>query len=241
VNILVGITSYGTGHARYLDRVLDEYGSWNLDHTVLVFTEAWRDLQGRATQVVKESTADPLGLTWAHRERFAQQAKDYDYFLYAEDDILVRERTVLAWIRANEILGNNTEVPALFVRETGFNGYVNYPQAHHPFEWVGEVAEIGGHRFRPFSNVHPACCLLSRRQLELAIISGRYVAEPHASGRYAVRELACSGVFVECGLNSLVDLTLFDELTVEHLPANYIGVLGTSGERMKKQVAEMLK
>lgn len=239
MRVLIGITSYGTYHAGYLDRVLAEYASWPVDHRVLVFSESWKNLGQRAICVVKDQLQSSLDLTWAHRERFAQQQDDYDYFLYAEDDILVSHKNIVAWLVANEILGDGACVPALFVKETALDGRVNYPQAHLPFGWTGEIAEIAGHRFRRFSNVHPACCLLSQKQLKIAIASGRYVAEAHGNGPYAVREMACSGAFVECGLASTVDLTMFDDLTVEHLPANYFGVLGTSRERMKQEVTAM--
>lgn len=240
MKLLVGITSFGTAHAAYLDCVLKAYKAMACDSYILIFTEQWRQMRPDVIQVVKEVGHDPHSLTWAHRERFAQHQDEFDYFLYAEDDILITERNLMAWIEANEALGNDeTLVPAFFVRETAPDGRPNYPQVHASFHWAPPVIEAGAHRFCHFTNVHPACCMLSQRQLKRAIASGKYVAGPHWSGPYATRELACSGAFYECGLTSLVDLSRFHEMTVEHLPGNYVGVLGVGREEIERQMARL--
>jgi hypothetical protein len=240
MKLLVGITSYGSAHSAYLDRILAGIALWPFEHRVLVFSNEWKNLGERAITVVKDSRSDPMGLTWAYRERFAQHADDYDFFLYQEDDILISERNVVAWLVANEILGDGASVPAFFRKEIASDGRVSYPDAHSPFGWSGQAWEAAGHRFRRFSNVHAGCCMLSHKQLKMAMASGKYVAGPHDNGPYAVRELACSGAFVECGLSAVLDLTLFDDLTVQHMPANYFGILGTSETDLKRQIAEMV-
>jgi hypothetical protein len=239
MKLLVGITSYGTAHSAYLDRILAGIGLWPFEHRVLVFSNEWKNLGERAITVVKDSRSDPMGLTWAHRERFAQHANDYDFFLYQEDDILVSERNIVAWLVANELLKDFVLVPAFMRKETASDGRVNYPDAHGQFGWMGQL-QHGGHKFAHFTNEHAGCTMLSQKQLKLAIQSGRYLAGPHAAGPYGVMELACCGPFYECGLSPMIDLTLFDDLTVQHMPANYFGVLGTAEPELKRQIAEMM-
>lgn len=237
--ILVGITNFGTYHDDYLRRLLSEYLSMGLSLKVLVFSDRWKNLDGFGTVVVKEVAQDTLSLTWAHRERFAQHAEEFDYFLYSEDDILITKQNVEAWIAANDALGDCGKVPGFFVKEVGLGSRVNYPQGHSPFHWNGFTERIDGRVFAKHTNVHSACTMLSRKQLRIAIDSGKYVAPAHGEGRYAVRELACSGPFVECGLEKVIEVTHFDDFCVQHLPASYIGVLGTAEEVMRKQVENL--
>lgn len=239
MRILIGLTNYGTYHDEYLARVLETYRALPFEKTILVFCDHWKRIDG-AICVDRDVKDNPFSLTWCHRARFAQHREEYDYFLYAEDDIHIREEAINAWIESNTILEDGPIVPAFFVRETSATGQVNYPQAHASFGWLGAVQERCGHKFRSFSNVHAACCMLSRKQLKMAIESGNYVAPAHGNGPYAVRELACSGAFVECGLTAVVDLTNFEALNVDHLPASYVGVLGVPGERMRQEVKAMV-
>jgi hypothetical protein len=240
VKLLIGITSYGDYHAEYLERVLREYRSFGISRHVAVFTDVGRNYGADIETVVRDVSKDPCSLTWAHRQYFADRLNDYDLFLYAEDDILVTERNVLAWVDANKNLLDSEAVPGFFVRETReSDGHKNYPQAHCTFGWNTWVNDRGSRKFCYFSNVHSACCLLSRQQLSMAIRSGRYVAEPHGEPTYAMRELACSGPFVECGLTKLIDITHFDDFVVEHLTANYVGILGTPENVIREQITAM--
>ena len=238
--LLVGITSYGPHHWKYLDRVLREYSSMDFRTRVVVFVDEQRTLGWDIEQVAKDVEKDPCSLTWAHREFFAAEKDNYDLFLYTEDDVLVTERNIRAWIAANENLGDGETVPGFFIKERReSDGLVNYPQAHCSFSWNQYINERGDRKFCHFSNVHSACCLLSVRQLGLAILSGKYVAAAHSEPTYQMRELACSGPFVECGLTKLICVSHFDDFTVEHLPGNYIGVLGTPENVIRQQVTAM--
>jgi len=238
VKILVGITNWGVYHDGYLERLFAEYRGMGLCLQLVVFCAFWKGLGSDVICEVRPMGGDTLALTWAHRAYFAEHVNDYDVFVYSEDDILITERNLKAWIRANEILGDGDKVPGFFVKEEAPGAFPNYCQAHASFGWE-EVETHGEEKFAYFSNVHSACSVLSRKQLQLAIQSGNYLGDPRGSGPYAERELACSGPFYECGLRKLIPISRFKDFIVIHIPASYIGVLGTPEAQIRRQIESM--
>ena len=47
---------------------------------------------------------DPHKLTWKHRSYMIKDKLNYDIFMYIEDDILVRNETILYWLKHKDIL-----------------------------------------------------------------------------------------------------------------------------------------
>lgn len=238
MKILVGITNWGVYHDGYLERLLTEYRGMGLPLHLVVFCGAGKDLGADVETAVRPQGGDTLALTWAHRAYFAEHVNDYDVFVYSEDDILITERNLKAWIQANEILGDSEKVPGFFIKEEAPGAIPNYCQAHASFGWE-EVETHGEDKFAYFSNVHSACSVLSRKQLEFAIRSGNYLGEPRGAGPYAERELACSGPFYECGLRKLIPISRFQDFIVIHIPASYIGVLGTPEHQIRRQIESL--
>ena len=224
-------------HDGYLERLLTEYRGMDLDLHLVLFCATQKAFGPDVEIAVRPMGGDTLALTWCHRQFFADRLTEYDVFVYSEDDILITERNLREWIRWNELIGDTDTVPGFFIREESPGG-VNYCQAHASFGWEG-VQEIGGEKFAYFSNVHSACSVLSRKQLGLAIRSGNYLGEPRGSGPYAERELACSGPFYECGLRKMINISNFLDALVIHIPATYMGVLGSPEAQIRRQIESM--
>ena len=64
--------------------------------------ETQRYLASEGTDLVDEvalheNLADPFKLTWMHRDRLKAVINDFDYFMYAEDDLLITPASMRLW------------------------------------------------------------------------------------------------------------------------------------------------
>ena len=105
MKILIAIANYGTKNARYLEKVLDEYRSMTrfpLD--IVVLSNIPKDLGPGVEVIVGLPTKDPWSLPFGHKALFAERMQQYDLFIYSEDDTLITERNIDAFITMTKIL-----------------------------------------------------------------------------------------------------------------------------------------
>ncbi|HEY5705666.1 MAG TPA: methyltransferase domain-containing protein [Terrimicrobiaceae bacterium] len=232
-SVLVALASYGTAQDHYLERVIAEYRKLKMRTRVLVLSD--KDKPVRDAEVVAGlPSRDPHSLPFAHRRVFAENAQEYDLFIYAEDDTLLTERHVDAFLstqaklEADEILG--------FVRsETSPEGQKYITSIHHHFRWRPEtVVERHDDLFAQLTNLHSGCFMVTRRQLLQAIASGGFLVEPHAE-RYGMLEAAATDLFTQCGLRRMVCVSRIDDFIVPHLPNKYYANMGIPIEDLQFQ------
>src|SRR5208282_3350854 len=180
LKILVAIASWGTKNDTYLARVIEEYRSMPFAIDVLVLTNLSKPVgPGAEVFLVNLKGKNPGSLPFAHKKIFAERLKAYDLFIYSEDDNLITESNIRAYLRACAVLEEN-EIPGFFRFERGADGRINYPDVHGSFHWGSQsVRRRKGQVFATFTNEHSACYMLTRDQLERAIASGGFLVEPH--------------------------------------------------------------
>jgi len=184
---------------------------------------------------------NPCSLPFAHKKILADGLNDYDLFIYSEDDTLITESNIDAYLNACAILKEN-EIPGFFRFERGSDGQVNYPEVHGPFHWDSQsVRRRNECVFASFTNEHSACYILTRDQLARAIASGGFLVEPH-HGKYDLICTAATDPYTQCGFEKVIGLTPLNDFLVHHLPNVYLGsVFGVSESELNGQIQRLVR
>jgi 2-polyprenyl-3-methyl-5-hydroxy-6-metoxy-1,4-benzoquinol methylase len=225
MKILVAITSWGTKNDRYLAQLIEEYGSMSFDVDVIVLSNLPKAVGPRAEVVLVDLKGKhPWSLPNAHKKIFAEHLNDYDLFIYSEDDILITESNIRAYLRACEAVEEN-EIPGFIRFERGLDGRNNYPDMHGPFHWdCQSVRTRKGNVFASFTNEHSGCYVLTRGQLQRAISSGGFLVAPH----FGKHDLICSAAtdpYTQCGFEKVIWISSLEDFLVHHLPNTYMGTI----------------
>jgi SAM-dependent methyltransferase len=222
MKILIAIASYGHKNDAYLSRVLSEYRSMPYQADFVVLSNVNKDLGKDVEVVAGLPNKNPHSLPFGHKRIFADRKNAYDLFIYTEDDILITQRNIEAFLRVTRILPPQ-ELAGFFRWEQYPDGRKFYPEAHFFFRWLaGSVKVVGDHTFARFTNDHSGCFALTRDQLARAIASGGFLVPPHEH-RYSLLETAATDPYTQCGFRKLICLSHFDDFLVPHLPNKYIG------------------
>lgn len=238
--VLVAIASYGSSNDCHLERIVSEYRSMAFAVDIVVLS----NIDKRATLgtdcIVGLPTRDPWSLPFAHKKLFAERSDQYDLFIYSEDDILITERSLRAWLNVTSLLPQN-EIAGFMRVEFGRDGRRNYPDIHAHFHWdPSSVRRRGDYVLAHFTNEHAACFVLSREQLRVALRSGGFDVAPHQS-KYDLACTAATDPYTQCGLTKLVPISHLKEFTVHHLSDRYVGRMGASEEELGRQKDVLLQ
>ena len=240
MNILVAIANYGTTNDAYLARVLSAYRSMPYKIDIVVLSNISKDFGSDVEVITGLPNKNPHSLPFAHKRVFAERKEAYDLFIYTEDDILITQRNIEAFLRVTSLLPPH-EVAGFFRWEQYPDGTKYYPDAHAFHRWLPDSLKvIGSHTFARFTNEHSGCFALTRGQLAKAIASGGFLVSPHEH-KHRLLETAATDPYTQCGFTKVICLSHFDELLVPHLPNRYIGSrLGVDASEFHKQIDALL-
>lgn len=236
---LVGIANYGTKNDPFLHRVIREYRGMDYRIDLVVFSNASKTLGPGVELVVGLPNPNPLSLPFAHKRFFAERADEYDLFIYSEDDILITQHNIEAFLRATQVLPPH-EIAGFLRTEVGPDGRRHFADVHSHFHWdPSSVGRRGEYIFAHFSNEHSACYLLTREQLKRAINSGGYLVQPH-EGKHYMLETAATDPYTSCGMRKMICISHLNDFLLPHLPNKYIGRLGVEERELDRQVEALL-
>jgi SAM-dependent methyltransferase len=239
MKILVAIACYGTKNLKYLDILLSEYQHMPFQVDIVVLSNEPKTLGPKVEVLVGLPAKNPWSLPFGHKALFAQRIKAYDLFIYTEDDTLITETNIRAFLDAVAILPDN-RIAGFLRYETGKDGRRHISSAHGRFHWQPEsVEEISGNIFARFTNDHSACYILTRKQLERAIASGGFLVPPYEA-EYDMLCSAATDPYTRCGASKVVNISRLEDFLLPHLPNKYVGVMGTEYPVFTAQV-EALK
>jgi 2-polyprenyl-3-methyl-5-hydroxy-6-metoxy-1,4-benzoquinol methylase len=226
MKILVAISSYGTSQDPYLLQLVKEYRSMSFDLDIVVLSNIHKEVApGIEVIVGLPDEKDPWSLVYAHKPVFAKRLEDYDLFIHTENDILITESHINAFLKLSAVL-HDDEIPGFLRFEVGPAGETNFPDAHASFHWDGlSVVTRDQYTLAYFTNEQAACYLLTREQLRQAISSGGYLVAPHL-GRYGVCESAATDPYTQCGFKKLICISHLDDYLVHHMSNKYVKKLG---------------
>lgn len=236
MRILVAIANHGTKNAVYCNRLLAEYRSmkkYAVD--IVVLSDIPKDLGPEIEIIVGLPSKDPWSLPFGHKSLFADRMQRYDLFIYSEDDTLVTERNIDAFVRATKLLPDG--YIAGFLRyEIAPDGRKYYSTIHSGYHWAPDsVLEIGNHIFAHFTNDHSACFIMTQSQLGRAIDSGGFLSHPR-TGRYDMLVTAATDPYTRCGMRKLVCISHLEEFCLHHLPNAYCGELGLDSDAAEREI-----
>lgn len=234
--VLIAIASYGRGNDHYLARLLDEYRAMSFDIDIVVLSNIDKQLGAGVEMRVGLPSKNPWSLPFAHKTLFAERADEYGLFVYSEDDILITEAHLRAFMAVSAELADD-ELAGFLRIEKGPDGGVSYPDVHSHFHWEPQsFRSRGEHLLARFTNEHAACYVLTRAQLAKAIGSGGFLVEPHEE-KYDLLCTAATDPYTQCGFTKLIPISRLEEFTVHHLSNKYVGRMGVDEPEMQRQIA----
>ncbi len=238
--VLVAIANHGTKNRHFLDRLLAEYRSmkkYELD--LVVLSNVPKDLGDDIEVLLGMPSENPYSLPFAHKKLFSERSNDYDVFIYSEDDTLLREKHIDAFLEESQALPD--DCIAGFMRyELDAQGRKYYTDMHSHFHWdIGSVVRHGNSVFAHYTNVHAACFILTRGQLARAIETGGFLLPP-VKRRYNMRETAATDPYECCGMKKLICLSRFDDFCLHHLPNAYVENLDIDADMAGLMISKLL-
>src|SRR5579872_5121468 len=125
--ILVALASYGMGNDCYLAQLVAEYRSMPFHVDIVVLSNLNKKVPpGVETVVVDLKGQNPWSLPFPHKQIFASHLNDYDVFIYSEDDTLVSETNLRAFLEMSDAVREN-EIPGFLRFEQASGGARNFP------------------------------------------------------------------------------------------------------------------
>ncbi len=267
MKVLVIIATYGNANDKYLQRLVEEYRSMPFDIDLVVLSNVPKHVADDVEVIVLPRRLKPwtrrgtfngrrslrslrqeyrdwvrhLDIPFAHRQVFADRLNIYDLFLYSEDDTLVTERNLRAFLSVSAVLPAD-EIPGFLRYERGPNGRLNYPEVHGHFHWdVSSICKRSRHTFAFLTNEHAACYVVTREQLRRAIESGGFLVDPHG-GKYDLLCTAATDIYTQCGFRKLICISELDDFIIHHLPNRYVGTeFGVDDTELRRQVDRLLQ
>ena len=237
--ILVAVASHGKKNEPFLARVIAEYRAMPYPVDIVVLSDTPKN-PGPGIEVrVGIPDRNPWSLPFGHKQLFAERADAYDLFIYSEDDILIGQRNVDAFLAASETLPE--DMIAGFVHaETDDQGGLYFDPVHSHFHWDPDsVRSVKGDTFAHYTNEHSACYLLTQDHLKRAIRSGGFLVAPHEN-RYDMLCAAATDPYTQCGFKKMVCLSRLEDFTVYHLPNNKYAVRPYRASKVFQQQIEAL-
>lgn len=237
--VLVAIANHGTKNRHFLDLLLAEYRSMGRYHVnIVVLSNIPKDLGPDVEVKVGLPIADPWSLPFGHKKLFAEHSDDYDLFIYSEDDTLITERNIDAFVEETRILPE--EYIAGFMRyEVSPDGCKYYSSMHSHYHWDPKsVVRFGDSQFAYYTNEHAACFMLTRGQLRKAMASGGFLLPPR-KGRYDMLVTAATDPYTQCGMKKVVCISRFDDFCLHHLPNVYCGRLGLDARLGQLEISRL--
>jgi 2-polyprenyl-3-methyl-5-hydroxy-6-metoxy-1,4-benzoquinol methylase len=232
MKILVAITNYGTANDRFMERIIEEYRSMEFQVDIIVFSNVSKQVPAGVRLVVGLPNKDPWSLPFAHKSELAIRASEYDLFIYSEDDILITERNIRAFLGLSAHLTKG-EIAGFLRYELTGDGRKSFPEFHGNYRWAsGSLTSRGPHCIAQCTNEHSACYILTKTQLKSAIASGGFLVAPH-QGKYDLACTAATDPYTQCGARKVICISHLDDFLVHHLPNKYVDQYGLIEEEFR--------
>ena len=239
LKILVVIASHGSNNDRYLHQLIEEYRSTPYETDIVVTSNIPKEVSKGVEVIVGLPSKNPWTLPFAHKKIFAERAERYDLFIYTEDDTLITQRHVEAFLYATDVLKPD-EIAGFVRSEQGPDGTIYYSTVHSHYHWDPKsVCTRGEDTFAYFTNEHGACYILTKDQLRRALSSGNFLVPPH-HGKYGLLETAATDPYTQCGFKKLICISRMQDFTCKHLPNKYIGRTGLEKSLVDLQIRTLL-
>jgi SAM-dependent methyltransferase len=208
------------------------------DVHVVVLTNVLKTLTGNVEIKMQIPKGDPWSFPFAHKQILAERVNDFDLFIYSEDDTLITEGHIDAFLKACKDLNEN-EIAGFIRSELDQDGAISLSTINYFFNWKpSSIVQRGSKLFAYFSNEHSASYVLTQDQLRTCIESGGFLVSPHQH-RYDLLVTAATDPYTQCGFKKLICISNIKDFTLPHLPNKYVGQMGLGEDDLNVQITAM--
>ena len=189
---------------------------------IVITSNIAKDLGPDVEVVLGLPTKDPRSLAFAHKRIFAERLEFYDLFIYTEDDNLVTQRNIDAFLRVTDVLPKN-ELAGFLRTEMDLEGKIHFPEVRNQYHWdAASVCCKGEYTFAFFTDDHAGCYALTKEQLRQAIASGGFLVPFHEL-KYPPLETAATDPYTQCGFRKMMCISHFQDFLIPHLSNKSVG------------------
>lgn len=221
----LSIANFGTDQTDYLAQMLDVFETYDCPPDIVIDTTDDLRTLFEKRKVLCDQRIFPrsigTGLPYQHRRLFRDHLDEYDYFMYAENDLLIPEEAIRYIVEARSDLHPDDLMG--FCRFEENSDGLRYLLDHDvtlpltlKHAWLVNSRVL----FSPFV-LHSGAYLISRSELKRAIDSGGYLVPPH-QGPYGVLEQGASDVYTQCGFRAKCLPVPVTPVLIHHLPNKYV-------------------
>ena len=242
MKILVSIATYGTKNIDYLNLVINEYKSYK-DHDVDIMINGTDLISRNDVNFIQHE--NPKNTVFLHRNDFVEKQNDYDYFIFTEDDILIKEQTINFHIKYDQQLPIDYNLGFLRFEKTPHDGeylidlWLNIAN----YDYIkNDNINILNRNYFSVTNPHQSSYILSRNKLKYVISNSKYLTDGSDMGL----ESASSGIFTDWYiptgvLHKILPMNKkhLEKCFIEHLPGNHCNLPGVNTDHLtfRKNVA----
>jgi len=238
LKILVCIANYGSKNDRFLSSIISEYRQMNFSVRIILLSNLNKDFGKDVETVVGLPTKNPWSLPFGYKKIFYENSANYDLFIYSEDDTLIKENNIRAFLNVTNVLPEN-EIAGFLRYEKYGDKDIYYTTVHSHFHWdPNSVKTIKEYTFAYYTNEHAACFILTKEQLKKAIQSGGFMKGPR-EGRYDMLCTASTDPYTQCGFRKVICISHLDLFSLHHMPNVYRGKMGIKNKDLEVQISTM--
>ncbi len=238
--ILVAIANHGVKNQSYLKKLISTYETFHDDVDIFVLSDIDKDLGPEIKVKVGAPSENPWSLPFAYKALFDERQDDYDLFIYSEDDTLITQVHVDAFLEVDAHLPSN-KIAGFWRHEIARDGAWHYSTAHGSYHWDPKsIFMAGGEVFAHYTNEHAAAFILTRDKLKACIGTGLFLCPPY-EGRYDMLCTAATDPYTIGGLKKVICISRLEQFSLHHLPDKYIGKIGLPKVEMDVQIDQMLQ
>ena len=140
MKILIAIASYGEKNDTYLNTLLQSLREIPYEKDIIVQSNIKKDLGDDIQCLVGLPNADPRSLVFAHRQLFIDNLHNYDLFLYTENDILITQQNIEAFLNISKVLPEDQVLG--FVRyEVNQKNEILLTDIHYHYHWIAKSVQ----------------------------------------------------------------------------------------------------
>jgi 2-polyprenyl-3-methyl-5-hydroxy-6-metoxy-1,4-benzoquinol methylase len=240
LRLLVAIASYGVKNLEFLKRIIGSYKALPMKVSIIVLSEAPKDLGGGVEVVVGLPSQNPWSLPFAHKPIFAQRLEQFDLFVYSEDDMEVTEQNIEAFLRVNAALEPD-EIAGYLRYEIDSSGSRVLTDVHGGYRWKPDsVKRRREYTVAEYTNEHAAFYLLTQAQLRKAIASGGFLCEPY-EGRHDMLCAAATDPYTRCGFRKVICISELGSFLIRHMSNLYVNRHGLTLSEFEEQVKTLTR
>jgi hypothetical protein len=117
-SLLISISNFGDKQLDYLNTAINEYRSYQ-KYDVTINVHSTVQIPRDDINVILHDPQKTERLAYLHRQEFIDKSNYYDLFMYAENDVLIKEDAIDTYLKYDELLPPNHCL--------GFISYEKYP------------------------------------------------------------------------------------------------------------------